>query len=221
LAEDQFVFRRSKGTREVILALRIILEKRINRNKKTYMAFVDLEKAFDNVDWNRIFEILKKIGVKYKDKKIIHSLYKIHMAVVKCGGTEKEAGIKKGVRQSYSLLPLIFNTYTEEDLNEVREKMDVGMYIQSEKIDMLHFADDIVVLAENKDELERFLYVTDTVLKENYSMNVNRSETKVMVCGKYMTETLQIRLRNEELQEMDEFCYLVAKSLRMVGVQRK
>jgi hypothetical protein len=50
LAEDQFGFRRSKGTREAIL-----LEKRIDRNKKTYMAFVDLEKEFDYVDWNRMF----------------------------------------------------------------------------------------------------------------------------------------------------------------------
>jgi hypothetical protein len=71
LAEDQFGFRRSKGKREATLALRIILEKRINRNKKTYVAFVDLEKTFDNVDWNRMFDILKKIAVKYKGRRII------------------------------------------------------------------------------------------------------------------------------------------------------
>jgi len=37
LAEDQFGFRKSKGTREAILALRVILAKRIDRNKKTYI----------------------------------------------------------------------------------------------------------------------------------------------------------------------------------------
>jgi hypothetical protein len=105
LAEDQFGFRRSKGTREAILALRIILKKRIDRNKKTYMAFVDFEKAFDNVDWNRIFEILKNIGVKYKEIRIIHSLYKNQMAVVKCGGIAKEALITKGVRRLFLITP--------------------------------------------------------------------------------------------------------------------
>jgi hypothetical protein len=100
------------------------------------------------------------------------------MAVVKCGRIEKEAWIKKGVRQGCSLSPLIFNIYIEEALNEVREKMNVGVTIQGEKVGMLHFADDIVVLAENRDELERFLNEMDTVLKENYSMNVNRSKTK-------------------------------------------
>jgi glutaredoxin-related protein len=63
----------------------------------------------------------------------------------------------------------------------------------------------------NKDELERFLNKMDTVLKENYSVNVNRSKTKVMVCGKNVTETLKMRHRNEELQEVDEFCYLGSK----------
>jgi len=89
--------------------------------------------------------------------------------------------------------------------------MDVGVTIQDEKVDMLRFADDIVVLAENKDELERFLNEMDTVLKENYSVNVNRNKTEVMVCGKTVIETPKIRLRNEELQEVEEFCYLGSK----------
>jgi uncharacterized protein YabE (DUF348 family) len=47
------------------------------------MAFVDLEKALNNMEWNRMFEILKEIGVKYKDRRIIYSLYKNQNAVVK------------------------------------------------------------------------------------------------------------------------------------------
>ena len=52
LDEDQFGFRKSKGTREAILALRILKEKRMEKNKLTLIAFADLEKAFDSVDWN-------------------------------------------------------------------------------------------------------------------------------------------------------------------------
>jgi hypothetical protein len=66
-----------------------------------------LEKALDNMEWNRMFEILKKIGVKYKDRRIIYSLYKNQRAIVKCDGIEKEARIKNGVRQCCSLLLLI------------------------------------------------------------------------------------------------------------------
>lgn len=49
LGSDQFGFRKSIGTREAILTLRILLKKQIRRNKDTFIAFVDLEKAFDNV----------------------------------------------------------------------------------------------------------------------------------------------------------------------------
>jgi hypothetical protein len=77
--------------------------------------------------------------------------------------------------------------------------MDVGVTTQGEKVEILRFADDIVVLAESKDELERFLNEMESVLKENYSLNINRSKIKVMVCGETVKETLKIRIRNEEL----------------------
>ena len=57
LGEDQFGFRKSIGTREAILGLRLIVEGRLKKNKPIYLAFIDLEKAFDNVDWNKIFSI--------------------------------------------------------------------------------------------------------------------------------------------------------------------
>jgi predicted DNA-binding transcriptional regulator len=47
------------------------------------------------VEWKKIFEILKKIGVKYKDIRIIYSLYKNRSAVVKNDGIQKEARIRK------------------------------------------------------------------------------------------------------------------------------
>ncbi|XP_025410674.1 uncharacterized protein LOC112683732 [Sipha flava] len=48
--EDQFSFRCGRGTREAILSLRGILERRIEIGKSTYVAFVDVEKAFDKVN---------------------------------------------------------------------------------------------------------------------------------------------------------------------------
>jgi len=57
LTEDQFSFRKNMGTREEILALRIIIQKRIRKDKQTFIAFVDIEKAFDNVNWKLMFKI--------------------------------------------------------------------------------------------------------------------------------------------------------------------
>jgi hypothetical protein len=61
LSENQFGFSECRGTREAILSLRIIIEKSIHVNKQLYVVFVDLEKAFDNVKWNKLFGLLEKL----------------------------------------------------------------------------------------------------------------------------------------------------------------
>jgi hypothetical protein len=76
LGKDQFGFRKNTGTREAIVTLRVLIEKQIRKNKDTFIAFVDLEKAFDNIKWNILFDILKSIGIKYYDRRCIYNLYK-------------------------------------------------------------------------------------------------------------------------------------------------
>lgn len=50
LKNYQYGFRKQKGTRETVFGLRVLIGKQIEKNKVTYMAFLDLEKAFDNVN---------------------------------------------------------------------------------------------------------------------------------------------------------------------------
>ena len=61
---------------------RLLTEKRMEKNQPTFIVFVDLEKAFDNVEWISMLRILKEIGVLCNDHRIVHSLY---VVVVKCG----------------------------------------------------------------------------------------------------------------------------------------
>ena len=80
----------------------------------------DLEKAFDNVDWGRLFEIMKGAGVKYRERKVIYILYKNQTAVIRVEGHEKEAVVGKGVRQGCSLSPMLFNLYIEQAVKNSR-----------------------------------------------------------------------------------------------------
>ena len=75
LDEDQFGFREEGGTREALLSLRLIQNGRLRVGKPNFIAFFDLEKAFDKVSWPKLFDILKNKGIKYKDRRIISSLY--------------------------------------------------------------------------------------------------------------------------------------------------
>jgi len=83
LAENQFGFRKNRGTRGAILCLREIVEKIFTVNKKVYIAFVDLLKASDNVNWNVMIKILKMIKIVYRDRRIIRELYKHQTTFIK------------------------------------------------------------------------------------------------------------------------------------------
>lgn len=82
-----------------------------------HITFVDLEKAFDNVEWSQLFKMLKE-DFKYKDRRLIWSLYKEETAVVRCGEHQQEAITSMGVRQDCSLSPILLNGYIQKEREE-------------------------------------------------------------------------------------------------------
>jgi len=53
----------------------MIIEKMFRVNKPQFIAFVGLEKAFDNVNWEKLFKIMETIDIDYKDRNIIYNHY--------------------------------------------------------------------------------------------------------------------------------------------------
>jgi len=47
-----------------------------------YIAFIDLEKAFDNIEWEKLFNMIKSINIDTKDRKFIQMLYLNEKAVI-------------------------------------------------------------------------------------------------------------------------------------------
>jgi len=94
------------------LCLRNIVEKSFTVNKKVYIAFVDLLKAFENVNLKVMMKILKMIKIDYRDRRIIRELYKHQTTSVKVKESKREAAIRKIVKQGCNLSPLLFNIYT-------------------------------------------------------------------------------------------------------------
>ena len=145
-------------------------------------------------------------------------LYRNENVVIQWKGEESGAKIMNGVRQGCSLSPMLFNVYVEDALMEVRRRMEVGISIQGEMIDMLRFADDIAVLTESREELENFLNVMEEVMRVDYEMKLNKRKTKVMVAGYDIRGQTRIFLGGEQLEEVEEFCYLGSIIRRGGGV---
>lgn len=212
LSEDQFGFRKNMGTREAILALRLIVEKRIRKNKSTFIAFVDIEKAFDNVNWEIMFKIMKRAGIATKERKLLYQLYKNEIAIIKIGDIQKESKIKKGVRQGCTLCtlsPLIFNAYIQEAIDIIRERIQLGIKVNGYRIDMLRFADDIAIIAENEKDLKTLLETLEQVMEKDLHMKINTKKTKVLVCSRYNSIRTSIKLKDgENIEQVEDFMYL-------------
>ena len=75
IGNSQFGFKRGVGTRDGIGVLKMVCERSLEYNKDVFICFVDFEKAFDRVQWDKMMTILKKLQVDWKDRRLIKKLY--------------------------------------------------------------------------------------------------------------------------------------------------
>ena len=114
LPNVQVGFRRVRGTRDQITNICWIIEKAREFQKNTYFCFTDYAKAFDCVDHNKMWKILKVMGIPDHLTCLLRNLYTDQEAIVKTGhGTTDWFQIGKGVHQGYILSPSLFNLYAE------------------------------------------------------------------------------------------------------------
>ena len=114
LPDVQTEFRKGRGTRDQIANIRRITEKAREFQKNIYFCFIDYAKAFDCVDHNKLWKILKKIGIPDHLTCLLRNLYAGQEATVRTEhGTTDWFQIRKGLCQGCILSPCLFNLYAE------------------------------------------------------------------------------------------------------------
>ena len=110
LPDGQAGFRKDRGTRDQIANIRWIIEKAREFQKNTYFCFIDYAKAFDCVDHNKLWKILKEMGIPNHLTCLLRNLYAGQEATVRTGhGTTDGFQIGKGICQGCILSPCFFN----------------------------------------------------------------------------------------------------------------
>ena len=98
LPDVQAGFRKGRGTRDQIANICWIMEKARELQKKIYFRFIDYAKAFDCVDHNKLWKILKERGIPDHLSYLLRNLYAGQEATVRSGhGTKDWFQIGKGV----------------------------------------------------------------------------------------------------------------------------
>ena len=119
----------------------------------------DYAKAFDCVDHNKLWKILKDLGIPDHLTCVLRNLYAGQEATVRTGhGTTDWFQIGKGVRQGCILSPCLFNLYAEYFMrNTGLEEAHAGIKIARRNINNLRYADDTTLMAESEEELKSLL----------------------------------------------------------------
>ena len=150
LPDVQAGFRTGRGTRDQIANICWNIKKAREFQKNIYFCFIDYVKAFDCVDHNKLWKILKEMGIPDHLTCLLRNLYAVQKVTVRTGhGTTDWFQIGKGVHQGCILSPCLFNLYAEcimrnAGLNEAQ----AGIKIAGRSITNLRYTDDTTLMAE-------------------------------------------------------------------------
>lgn len=209
MEDAQSGFRKGRGVQDHIFTMKQLIEKNINNT--IYVAFVDIEKAFDSIPRKEIWNSLEQRGISNKLEKAIYSLYRNTRNYVRRGNLQSEEFVtKEGLRQGGVLSPTLFNIVLDDVIKETKSKtrkLQVG-YRNMKIVELVEcaFADDLMIYGKNEKELQMNLEIWKTAL-EKRSLRVNVAKTKVMTIGK-KEANMEIKLDGKIVEQIEVFKYL-------------
>jgi hypothetical protein len=202
-------------------------------------AFIDLAKAYDTINRWALWKVLELYGVHAKLIALLQDLHVGTQAAVRMDGVVGPwFEVSSGVRQGCVIAPLLFNVFMDFVVKQALSRMPPGCGVQMclrkgggvpeacdgtpfERIVMLLYADDMVLLSHDPQQLVTMLHVMDDVALE-YGMCINASKTEVMVANGDPDEPMpEVVLSGGPVKMSQEFKYLGSWMVAEGGVERE
>ena len=157
------------------------MEKAREFQKNIYVCFTDYAKAFDCLDHNKLWKILREMGIPDHLTCLLRNLYAGQEATVRTGhGTTDWVQIGRGVRQGCILSPCLFNFYAEYIMrNAGLEEAHAGIKIARRNINNHRYANDTTLMAESEEEIKSLLMKVKEE-SEKLGLKLNIQEMKIM-----------------------------------------
>lgn len=230
IPESQSGFRGGRGTVDMIFAARQVVEKCLEQQMPLYQVFVDLTKAFDSVNRDALWVVLKKFGCTpaFIDKiQQLHRSMKVRIIID--GHLSEEVAVDNGVKQGDILAPSLFSLFLTAVLWYAFRNCDIGVYfhfrttgkvlnlrrfnakslIHDNVVRELLYADDADILTHSEHEMQlaidRFAEACSY-----FGLKINTDKTKVMYSPPSRTslEEPNIYLYGHRLDVVKQFVYL-------------
>ena len=198
---NQFGFMTGRSTTKAIHILRRLMKKYREKKRDFHMVFIYLEKAYDSVPCNLIWDNLEKRGVLERYTDLIKDMYDRTVTSVRAPVRDTGAfPVGVGLHQGSALSPFLFAVVLDELSKSIHEIVSWCML----------FADDIVLVAESKYSLNEKLEGWRATLEEK-GLRIGRSKTKCMYCGFSSArndENTQLTIEGQVIPQETKFEYL-------------
>lgn len=174
-----------------------------------FVAFVDLRAAFDTVNRTKLWRYMEEYGISGGLVNRAKEMYEETRVKIRTdSGTTREFWTTKGVRQGCVLSPLLFNLYIAKLEEELCKRNIGGTKILNKRIWTLAYADDMALLANNREAMVDVLGTLRKYLKER-DLILSAEETKIIVISKNgKKKDRKWEWEGKEIEEVKTFKYL-------------
>ena len=178
----QFGFKKKSSTTQCTFVLKETIEYYVSRSSSVYATLLDASKAFDRVNYVRLFKLLMKKGCCPLTAKFLANLYTCQTVRVRwLNAMSRDVNVKNGIKQGGVLSPILFSIYTDELLQRLK-RSGYGCYIGTTFLGALAYADDIVIISPTRYGLRKLLQICDG-FSDEYQVLFNASKSHFLYFG--------------------------------------
>ena len=209
MSQAQFGFCPTYSTVDACFKLNMLLNRSSTNKRMMCCAFLDFSTAFDSVCRNTLYSKLKGYGIS---SKMVMEIYRNVESCVKNSNMHSDwFKCIDGPKQGDGLTPILFAV----SINDISKKLSV---VDNDRdMTILLYADDLVILAESREMLQKRLDVLYTYCRDN-NLKVNINKSKVIAFNS--RKNIDLLLYNGcILQEVDKFKYLGMTFNRTVNLK--
>nr|KAG5689797.1 hypothetical protein BaRGS_007075 [Batillaria attramentaria] len=207
LRDQQAGFRRNRSCADQIASLRIIVEQSLEWNSPLYINFIDYEKAFDSVDREALWKLLRHYGVPGKIISLIQCTYKdMSCRIAHAGQLSESFEVKTGVRQGCLLSPFLFLLVIDWIMKTTTTGRKNGIqWTLWAQLDDLDFADDLALLSHSHSQMQDKTTCLEAT-SAGTGLKINRRKTELMKIN--TTANTPVTVGGEPIREVESFVYL-------------
>ena len=207
---NQIGFTKDFRPADHVFTLKTLVDKSLHDNKPLHVCFVDFRKAYDSVWRDGLYKKLLSYDVDKRFVRLLRNIYSTSSLAVKTPtGRSNIFSSNVGLKQGCNLSPLLFNIFINDLLTEINGYFPDSPTLNNIPINGLMYADDLVLISESEDGLQRLLDILHNYINK-WFLQVNKAKTKYMRIYRYNCSTppQTMKLGDAPLEKTDEYCYL-------------